>query len=468
MYYKVLGQYLKNLMLLKSDYEQLLHKGISARVFSVDFSEIFLYMFDTRTRRSDFQLVKYLFQENLSRDFRYTLLPPVIFELRMYYERLRRITRKYRFSTKLVHSKELKKLYVLFNKLLKSDERIDISAPEYQEILALWKAVVSKLTSFDFVLGIATEYGSRYLLDQAHQRLVDLLRSGVMIHPQDIDEVSGKVADISSDEEIFWRIFKHLSSRRSRIKDYMSNLVDAEHAAIDFKMNKSFCNSQVMNVFTGSPEVLEAFERHLRLSSKTQPLVRSPIYMMIRTFCSNELKDSFYDPMVFLEAGIDVCADLLRKPNDSNLLAELRKRLERFPNASMVETLYMKAAHYQTLFDIFRLSGRFNDYFYDALRSHYFHRGFSRKLLDRYYGGKVEDLAIMETVEISSRLLEDQELFEDKLAKVEEKIFKNLRHLYRSYIEMLEGFDFTKLSPLMKEHYDFILCEPDEEMRYDE
>lgn len=57
-------------------------------LFATDFSEIFLYMFQSQeSSRVDTRLIKYLF----SRDFKFTLFPPAIFELRRHYDHLRRL-----------------------------------------------------------------------------------------------------------------------------------------------------------------------------------------------------------------------------------------------------------------------------------------------------------------------------------------------------------------------------------------
>lgn len=462
----VLVQYLKNLTLLRDDYRSLKSEGMATNILAIDFSEIFLYMFHTRTARTDLKLVNYLFDKNLQRDYTYVMLPPAVFELRMYYERLRRIAKKYRFI-KVGQSKELHKLYTLFVKLQRRKERMDLQAKECQEILALWKRAISKLTSYDFVLQITTEYGSRRLLEEAHGRLVNLLRSEVLACPKDMDVLSGVIGETMSDRAVFNKMLKHLSTRRHRTSDYINNIVDAEQAAIDFSMNKLFDGSQVVNIFTGSPLVLDVYEQYLKMPKIPLPLVRSPIYMMIRTFCSNELKGSFVDSMAFLDAGVAVYSDIL-KNTEYDLFSELKKELESLPNGQKSKALYLKALHYQIFFNIFSLNERFSDYLSDAVKSQYFDQLYSGKLFDRYYNGKIEDIAAMENIRISLQLLKEQKIFEERLAKAEEKIYRNVRELYRFLVKMLEGFNPAKLSPLMKEHYDFVLSEPEMNVRLHE
>lgn len=56
--------------------------------FTTDFSEIFLYMFQSQeSSRVNARLINYLF----SRDFKFTSFPLAIFELRRHYDYLRRL-----------------------------------------------------------------------------------------------------------------------------------------------------------------------------------------------------------------------------------------------------------------------------------------------------------------------------------------------------------------------------------------
>lgn len=459
-YDHVLERYLKNLRNLSRDYKRE-ERGYDISVLTIDFSELFLYMFHSRTTRPDLRLVNYLFNRSLERDFKYTMLPPTIVELRTHYERLRRTAKKYTFSKKPGNSRELRQIYRKFSHLWPRDEKVVLESKECQEILLLWKEHCNKFQSYEFVQYMATEYGSRFLLDESHKRLVDLVNSRLIVRPQKVDFLSDRIQEVSSDEKTFQDVLLDLTERRSRVSDFARNLPDAEHAGIDFQINQEIVEEEeIMNIFTGSPAPLEVYENRLKMSPRTPPLVRCPIYMMIRTFCMNQLKSSYFDAMEFLDAGIEVVKDLMNWSPRKDIIAMAEKELNEMKECDKVEWLHHKILNYQVIFDIFRMNEGFGDYFSDALKSHLFNAIFKEKLQDTLTRSQKEYLRSMEIIETSVHAIELQEVYEDRLAESEEKIYNNLRDLYRFYIKMLEGFDFTKLSSLMREHYEFILSEP--------
>ncbi len=466
-YEDVIGRYLKNLMNLRLDYEHE-EMGFDTSVITVDFSELFLYMYQTRTARSDLQLVNYLFSEELARDYTYTMLPPAITELRLYHERLVDVTGKYQLPEKPTYHKDLMQLQRKFGDLHQKEATIDIEKVEreYDEVLKLWRKVCAKMNTFTFVPLMTTEYGSRFLLDESHRRLVHLFREDVLRSPSTIDILKDFLKKMTSNDAIFWDVIKALMLRRSRVRDYPSNLVDAEHAAIDYDFNKkSYQKEGVMNIYTGSPAPLAVFEEYLCLPKRDiPPLVRCPIYLMIRTFCANELASSQINTIDFLNAGIRAVIDLANAGRSPQILiSELYNRLKDMSKARKIEFLDEKTAHYQIIFDTFRMNHRFSEYFDDALRAHFFNASYSKKWDDDYHTHGLEaKLKTLEMIETASQILKDQKDYEEQLARTTSKIYKNICELYTFYIEMLQDVDFSRLSPLMREHYDLLVTHPEE------
>lgn len=458
-YATVLQRLRKNILNLKTDYESD-RKGQKVNVMTVDFSELFLYMFHTRTRRTDHRLIQYLFRKDLKRDYCYTLLPPAITELRLWYERAREISSRFAFSEELEHTPELQKIYKIFQEERCKKGLINLDDEETLKISAMWSEVCKKFDAIDLVSFIAADCGSYdNLLEASHKRLVSLFSEGIIRRPQDIDFLSNRIQDASSDPRIFKNVISGLTGLRSRISDYPKNLVDAEHAAMDYSFNIMIHRHDIMNIFTGSPAPLNVYEDVLIMSEKGLPLVRCPIYLMIRTFCQTAL-NSYFDAMEFLSSGIVVADDLLECTEFDAFVRKIGEELDKKDLSEKVAFLHHKLLNYQVVFDIFRMNECFSDYFYDALRSHAFDAFSTIKFKDKYYQASPKSLKAMRIIATADRILNDQKNYEELLASTEEKIYENLGETYRFYIKMMEGFDYSKLSPLMRQHYDFALSPP--------
>lgn len=482
-YNYVLTKYIKNLDKLKQDYE-CDEKGISNNIFATDFSEIFLYMYNPRgdSSRADTRLINYLFRKDLNRDFKLTLFPPAIFELRRHYDYLQGITNKYRYYKKPRDTQEFKKIQEAFKDLPEEGEIGDPNAEKYQKILRLWNDFINKFRGFDYVATMATEYGSENILDKGHKRLVNLFREGVIIAPQKIEAIGGRIQEVESNEKIFWKCMIPLSKKRSKVSSYQNNLVDAEHAAIDYAINNRIftTSSNCMDIYTGSPTPLKIYEKKLRIENKELGcelcLVRSPIYFMIRLFCNNELRNTGFDKCDFLESSVDLLTDLKKSESFEGLKRKLNTEMglpEKIPPSHLleerpllmeqIERISSKTLHSLLVFNIFFSNENFSNYFNDALKSKYYYSVKTREhIKNRFYSDDIEKLKRLNELTLVREVLEDQNKFEEELAKTQEKIYENTKSIYGSYYELLEGYDYSKLSPLMKQCYDHIHTEPEE------
>jgi hypothetical protein len=463
----IMEEYKKNLEYAMLDHDQI-RNNIDVGVFSADFSEIYIYAFHTRTSRTDLKLTNFLFDKNIKRDFVYTMLPPAIVELRLYYERLRNIANKYKSNREIEYSEVLGNIYRDLHELIKAkNDKIDLGKPDCQKILENYRKIRFKLRSFDCALLLGTEYGSKSWLDESHRRIQGLFSDRIIKPPQDIDMLSDKIQEISSDKKMRDIIMKKLTEKRWRIADYQNNMIDSEHAAVDFAINsKLLSNSELMSIYTGSTKPLEVFEQHLRLNKPNfirQPLVRPPPYFAIRMFCNNELRSLFVDDHLFLQSGIDVINDLYKRSQGEDVISEIRARLGQLSEKDRIDELGTKLMHYQLFFDISEMTGKFGDTFSNSLKSKHYFSQLVSETEEIFYTGKPEDLRDIEFVEASAAIIENQKSFEENLAIAEDKLFNSLCDLYSAYIKILEGYDFSKLSPLMKEHYDFILSIPKKE-----
>jgi hypothetical protein len=217
----------------------------------------------------------------------------------------------------------------------------------------------------------------------------------------------------------------------------------------------------VSNIFTGSPAPLDVYEDVLKIGKYMPPLVRCPIYLMIRTFCQNGLSP-YFDVDSFLDAGLGVVDDLLKCTGVEAFVEKLRNELGKADQSQKVSFLSGKLCNYQLMFDVFRMNEGFSYYFDDALKSHFFNAFCTMKWKEKIFSMTPEAAQALRIIKATKRVIEDQKEYEEKLIATDEKIYNNMKDLYTLYYKMMDGYDYSKLSPLMKQHYDFVLSEPTE------
>jgi hypothetical protein len=72
---------------------------------------------------------------------------------------------------------------------------ISLDSAEIEEIIKLFRNFNKKHYNFDISSLIATDYGKSTILDRAHGRLVNLVKSGIVRNPDKIDFLSGRLPD---------------------------------------------------------------------------------------------------------------------------------------------------------------------------------------------------------------------------------------------------------------------------------
>jgi len=185
-------------------------------------------------------------------------------------------------------------------------------------------------------------------------------------------------------------------------------------------------------------------------------------------FCINDLRRTMFDKVSFLEAANDVICDLANSSSAEITIKKIQREMKKLPEDKRIKIGANKASHCQTLFQVLYLATPIARRLDELLScEHYYHKagahGAEHEILDAIRHGEEREIEKMSLIEMSMPLLKNQRVFEERLAKAGDKIYHNAKEIYTFYIKMLEGYDFSKLSPLMKEHYDILLSEPSEE-----
>lgn len=460
---EVLSHYINSISGVRRYYKTE-NKLINNCVYSVDFSELCSYMFNSASNRNDFDLVNYIFDLNLKRDFKFTMLPPAIFELRRHYNVLFKSSSPQHLRKEPTASEEFKKLV---EKLQRIDlENIEEGSKDWIEILAYYNENITKFSNFDFLAMLSSSHGTRDLFDNSHDRLINLFKRKIIVNPEEIDFLDGRIQDIRSDQNEFNKYLSLLSKDR---KNNRSNIVDAEHAALNLSINQELCDdNDVMNIYTGSPIPFRVFNKNLKFEKKYNPakyfdlnksgnirlcLVKCPSYIVTRTFCNNELESSGLDKLEFLDANLEVLRTIKRnkRKDEINQDAKLDFNL-----------LLKKSLNAFKFFDIFYMNENFSSYLDQSMRvSHFNESGGLDDLITKFSKSDSEKIKIMKNIYLNSDIIANQEKFENALHEVHQDIYQKFADIYIIYMNLLKGYDPRNFTPKMQKYYEILEKPPE-------
>jgi len=147
--------------------------------------------------------------------------------------------------------------------------------------------------------------------------LVTLIESKIVVPPSDIEVLSNIVDKIGHNVSVYKTVFEYLKIKRPGKK--FANIIDAEHAAMSYHINKKLEKNNFINIYTGSKYPYEIYEKRLYMKkSKTVFfLARCPIYITLRTYCNDQFKKQLglFDKNDFLSGFMCLLEDLENKVN---------------------------------------------------------------------------------------------------------------------------------------------------------
>lgn len=448
-----------------SDYKIKNEDGISNNVFSVDFSEIFLYMYSPQSR-IDFRLVNYIFDNNHFCDFKFVLLPPAIFELRRHYQSLNNLC-----NCNYKYPEELADIMKKFNGLDKKYE--NIKPNQRDALLIQWKQNINKFKGFENIASLIIESRPKNIVESSHKRLMKLFKNNVVIGPNEVDFLEGKINMIGSNERKLETILGLLQRNRPN-SSYLNNLIDAEHAAINHQINSELCgDDNFINIFTGSPVPLRIFKDELSINKNNHEisLGRCPIYLTLRTFCQKELAENTpFTEEEFLCGCYDIINDINISEEPDNLLKSVVSNYQSIADGDKNAFLINKNIYSMVLIDLFYKNEELKNYFDNAFNlGHFYSRGREalKKVLynenTRVSLDEIRKVDELEKIAYTKEILEEQSKFEEGLEATQMIIKNNITELFKCYYELLEGYDYKKLSPQMQKYYNLMLTDPDQE-----
>jgi len=475
----VICKCLKGLMGVRKYYRDFSPDIGDNNIFSVDFHELFLYMYYQQNDKNKFSLINYIFDPELKRDFKFTMLPPMLIELRRHYDDLNKITQNYNYPRKRKHSKAFDLLLEKADGLNLDDENVTKSE-KYLELIKFWEDNINKLSNFDITALMSTNYGGIKFLEDPNSKLVNLFKKEVIRNPSKIKIISEIMPNIEPDRVTLDECFNEFRKFEKRKYTNRNNLIDAEHAALSYRINKLLnkdlfgenpnakSNKRILEIYTGSPSTLRVFEskldsEHFSInpafdykSAFDYKFVKCPIYITTRTFCNNEFKDTFVAPGEFLDASIDALLEL--KGSKGNFISQ--DLYIRDIDYSAKEIL-----KYLRLLDIFFMNEKFGMYLEEAFKITHFYYNINNLTkmqqmlhsLTRY--DDYEKIRLIKEITLDYDIKERE--YDKNIECVMDMIYKNTKTAYSHYYEFLKEYDYSRLSPRMKKCYDYIMQEPE-------
>ncbi len=422
--------------------------GLNDNYLSVDFSELFLYMYNDGSR-FDFKLTNYIFNDKLKRDFKFAILPPAIFELYRHYNFLRKKNiackrSKISFSTTDRLSRlfdEVGELDKIRNKKLLAKQMLKLNKEYRNEISGILK--------IDSPISMATEYGYKNVLDKSYNRMMDLFKNQVILKPDQLN-ISLSLDEIDSDDYVLNKLLSILEKERRVIG--WNNFIDAEHAALNFAINKHIIKENyLMFLYTGSPTPLRVYENECTLdyfkdNGKRLFFPKCPIYVTMRLFCENELLENSIYNIKFLENSVKVLDTLNPSVFEETLKNVYNQKNEGFKD-------YRKRAlGLAQFFDIYLKNEKFSCYLEEALKLSEAHELIqaTQELIAR---DEIDKIMRIKEIAEDEDVFKSNDLFLDRLAKSQDLLYNNSSKIYKELCSRLADHDITMLSPLMLRYY---------------
>jgi hypothetical protein len=425
------------------------------RVFSVDFSEIYSYIFYRRFTK-DYKLLKNVFSRKKDCDL--VLAPPAIFELIKYYHTIEKIPSKYiNCYSEVLSLPQVKNFTINYdnyrrakNENIADNNKINRELykkvnESYLELVRFGNPYEQRIGGLSFLFEISAPNGYKGLCE-SHDKLISLFKNNIIISLDRAVEYPEKISKVSIDPHVYDIVLNYLKENRPKI--YINNIVDAELAALSAGFNKVFEKDRtVMNVLTGSKYpliVLEQIQEENRLD-----LVRDPFYCFTR-FSLHDITGGNYIDMRNVSLN---CINIL---NDLDMYADISRDTKNISTALMHSSL--KSSH--DFLNLMFYDQNLMDDLANAIVSQDFNDEIRELISIKLNKPKIdrEDDTFMEReFEMIANTIRNPDEAIANLMRVNDDIKNILEDVYIISYKYMLDYDFSKLSPSMFYLYKVIL-----------
>gem|GEM_PF-3694811 len=417
---------------------------INRNYLSVDFSELFVYMYNRGNIRFDYKIIDYIFGEN-ERSFEYILLPPALIELQMHYETL--IKR----SEKLKKMNANQKLSI--SNLLNDIQNIEKNEGKgVNQVLTEYQSSIPYFLRYDGPLALGTNFGSVTILENGFERIKGLFKRNIVKQPIELDIFAG--ANFANyNEKVYDEVLNKLNNHRFSFSN-LNNKIDANHAALVYTLNTEYLpDSQLINIFTGSPIPLKIFENDSHLTSVHKKgeifsIAKCPVYVATRLFCENELKYDL-DKITTLASADEMLGDLAQD-NLADIRKLIRMDMSKSNNSLKVRDKVKKILYF---YNLFYEEAKFNKYLDESLKIGKSHKMISTITLALSKKNDDDIINTLRNLSTEMDVFEDEDKFIKQLGKSQEKLYDNSKWIYDHLCQKLGDFDLSLLPYPMREVY---------------
>lgn len=455
----VICQYRKGIKgMLK--YYNVQEEHIDFNYFSVDFSELFVYMYNTKKTRIDFKLIDYIFAEKPN-TFDYTLLFPALVELKNHYTYLRKKNKKLKFF----FEKNNANIMDLLDEVEKFDKNSSIEATE---LVQKYNSEINFLKKFYNVSGNTSYLKYNTPLGEGFNKLTRLFEKGILLSPSKIDSLNeidinrinrnDCISLIKTHDQIYNSILNELRARRHSLGEW-NDKVDAEHAALAYVMNKVLPKNELLNIFTGSSIPMTIYENknYLPIIKKDNiefSIPKCPIYATIRLFCERELSDE-PDKIAILKSSDEILKSVMTR-NIKQTQKVLYSDITKNNNLQKIHQMAIQMVHFN---DIFLTNEKLVKYLDDALKINKAH-DIIPSVQSSLSKNNVDDLMKITEISKNKEIFDSQDDFDNVIEASDKYLYKCSEWIYTKLCKKLGQYDTTLLPPSMKEMFALLKLEP--------
>jgi hypothetical protein len=414
-------------------------------VYALDFSDLFLYMHQSRTPRYTYHALDFMLS-NVPETDALTILPPTVYEILRYFEKLSSKLSRYQQHVRILKDKRVER----FLEIGGEPESFHVKViPEY-----------TKMGSLATILSLATDAGYGFWVKHPMGKLVSLIE-GRKIRP-----IDGVLDEHLFNESVYNTLMSGLTDLRPDAEE--SNMVDASVGAIVYEFGQKFYRSgrQHSNVLTGSPIPFSVMNQVvLQSDPQKMPIVRRAAYYPVRAMLHKYTKSR--EEQLYIVNSVRRTLDLLNSCSSTDELSRtlaglIGRRIADHKGDFRADEL----SDLRLFISLFMFDYHWNDFIKETTKRLQEEIGVTALAKDilRDEKPKESDLIVLEKLaelpyekieEIKKALKYPQE-YEEAVSRAQEALVRDMSDLYRKLYVFIRDSDAGALTPRMIDLYERI------------